>query len=407
MAQLKIILDQRRSKQDNTYPLIFRIFQDGDSRIIPTGFSLKEEEWNSKTNAVNKSHASSNVINTRIKELQSEYFSKIIDFERANPSNTNIQLLKEYLTAKEEEKIIVTAYDFWMQEVDYLNQANRNGGAKVYLESCKALQRTKNMKVPFTDIDYSFLKDLEGKLISGGIKINTVGIHFRTLRAVFNKAINAKLVSYDHYPFRSYRIRRQSVTPKVLTMEEMKAYFNLNISSKSYLYDTWLLGKLMFMLIGINFKDMIMMTESQIHNGRLFYNRSKTGTSYSIKLHPHALEILEHFKGRDNLFLIGKIKESHIVDKTKIPLVIASKNGKFNIHLREFGKMIGYKENLRGYCFRYTWANLAKQMGFSKDMIAEGLGHQYGNKVTGIYLEAYDLDLIDTMNERVCNEVMK
>jgi integrase/recombinase XerD len=45
--------------------------------------------------------------------------------------------------------------------------------------------------------------------------------------------------------------------------------------------------------------------------------------------------------------------------------------------------------------FRYTYANLAKQLGYSKDLIAEALGHEYGNSVTGIYLEQFDNDVVD------------
>ncbi|MDQ3112292.1 MAG: site-specific integrase [Bacteroidota bacterium] len=407
MAQLKLILDKRRVKQDKTYPLIFRIFQNGDSRIIPTGFSLKEEEWNSKTNLVSKNHPNCNAINARVKEFHTIYFSKIIEFEKENPASSNIQHLKEFITAKEEETIEVTIFDFWEKEIKFLHKANRNGGASVYNESLRALHRVKNLKVPFAKVDYSFLKELEGGLISNGNKINTVGIHFRTFRAIYNKAINAKLISYEHYPFRSYRIRRESVTPKVLTIEELRAYFNLKLSKEdTYRYESWLLGKLMFMLIGINFKDMILIKESQLSNGRLFYNRSKTGRPYSIKLVHHATEILDYFKGRDSFSIIGRVKESDLVEREKIPVLMQSKNGAFNAHLRQIGKMLGYKENLRGYFFRYTWANLAKQLGYSKDLIAEALGHEYGNKVTGIYLEAYDLELIDKMNERVCNDVM-
>ncbi len=407
MAQLKLILDKRRVKQDKTYPLIFRVFQSGDSRIIPTGFSLKEEEWNSKSNVVNKSQPSSKIINERLKELHSLYFGKIVEFEKANPGNKDIQLLKEFVTAQEEEKKTITVFSFWEQEVKYLHAANRNGGATVYNESLKALHKVKNLKVPFTEINYVFLKELEGGLIKNGNKINTVGIHFRTLRAVFNKAINAKHVSYDHYPFRSYRIRRESVTPKVLTLEELRAYFKLDLPEDSYLYESWLLGKLMFMLIGINFKDMILMKEAQLHNGRFLYNRFKTGTSYSIKLDSHALEIIDYFRRKGSSTLLSKVQESELVDKEKIAAVMRSKNGLFNDHLRALGKMLGYKEKIRGYFFRYTWANLAKQMGYSKDLIAEALGHEYGNKVTGIYLEAYDLELIDEMNNAVVNKILR
>jgi hypothetical protein len=48
-------------------------------------------------------------------------------------------------------------------------------------------------------------------------------------------------------------------------------------------------------------------------------------------------------------------------------------------------------------------------MGYSKDLIAEALGHEYGNKVTGIYLEQFDQQLLDKMTlaiyERVNEDV--
>jgi integrase len=55
--------------------------------------------------------------------------------------------------------------------------------------------------------------------------------------------------------------------------------------------------------------------------------------------------------------------------------------------------------------FRYSFANISKQVGYSKDLIAEALGHEYGNSVTGIYLEQFDNDLIDEMNQKVIDEV--
>jgi hypothetical protein len=33
------------------------------------------------------------------------------------------------------------------------------------------------------------------------------------------------------------------------------------------------------------------------------------------------------------------------------------------------------------------------------------LGHQYGNKITGIYLEAYDKELVDEMNQKIYNAI--
>ena len=69
--------------------------------------------------------------------------------------------------------------------------------------------------------------------------------------------------------------------------------------------------------------------------------------------------------------------------------------------------MINSPEPLSTYVFRYSYANILKQQGYSKDLIAEALGHEYGNSVTGIYLEQFDNDVIDEMNQRVVNAVLK
>jgi hypothetical protein len=50
---------------------------------------------------------------------------------------------------------------------------------------------------------------------------------------------------------------------------------------------------------------------------------------------------------------------------------------------------------------------VAKQLGYSKDLIAEALGHEYGNSVTGIYLEQFDNDIVDKMNQNLINSVVK
>ena len=57
--------------------------------------------------------------------------------------------------------------------------------------------------------------------------------------------------------------------------------------------------------------------------------------------------------------------------------------------------------------FRYSYANVAKQLGYSKDMIAEALGHEYGNSVTGIYLEQFDLRVVDNMNQALMYAIVK
>ena len=56
---------------------------------------------------------------------------------------------------------------------------------------------------------------------------------------------------------------------------------------------------------------------------------------------------------------------------------------------------------------RYFYANLLKRLGYSKDIIAEALGHEYGKSVTGIYLEKFDLSVMDEMNLRLLKAVLR
>ena len=69
------------------------------------------------------------------------------------------------------------------------------------------------------------------------------------------------------------------------------------------------------------------------------------------------------------------------------------------------GLLLGYEEKLTTYVFRYSYANVARKLGYSKDLIAEALGHEYGNSVTGIYLEQFDLEVVDSMNETIIKSV--
>jgi integrase len=77
-----------------------------------------------------------------------------------------------------------------------------------------------------------------------------------------------------------------------------------------------------------------------------------------------------------------------------------------NKHLKKLGVIIAVSEPISTYVFRYTYANVAKQLGYSKDLIAEALGHEYGNSVTGIYLEQFDNDVVDKMNQELINTVL-
>src|ERR1700758_3460367 len=129
MISLKLIPDNRRKKKDGTYPLVFRLNYNGQTRDIKTGYSAKESEWSTKTGFIKETHPSFKIIAPRVNELKLQYLSKIDEYEKANP-RINLQEAKEFIICLPKKQ--VTVYSFWETEIALINKANRFGGALIY-----------------------------------------------------------------------------------------------------------------------------------------------------------------------------------------------------------------------------------------------------------------------------------
>lgn len=397
MATLTLVLENRRANKEGKFPLLFRISIQKKSTYINTGIHLNTSEFNSKRSVI----VSSVSLNARIKQLEAEYHQKLNLILLDHPFITDPVEIKNKLLSKAKDE--VTIKEFWEEHIETLYNSGRNGGAKVYKMSLSALSKHVNLTIPFRKFGYRELLQLEDNLFKQGISVNGVGVYFRSLRAIYNKAIHVDIVDTQIYPFRKYKIKTEKTTPRVLTLQEIKSYFQLNLSPEDSNYIYWSIGKLIFMLRGINITDLLQLNNKSLKGERIIYKRSKTGKVYSIALTPEIVEVLRIFKSDYTLLGLvdcNKIRSrnstEHLIQKRKV----------INKHLKQIGAALELKEELTTYVFRYTYANIAKQLGYSKDLIAEALGHEYGNSVTGIYLEQFDQEIIDKMNDSIIKSII-
>lgn len=278
MATLSLVLDKRRQKKDGTYPLVFQVVLKSVPVKISTGISVKEEDFDRKNGFI-KSDMS---LNRELFRTEENYRQRLEQFNLHYPNSKNANELKCFLQNKAPNELTIS--EFWDNTIQELIVMGRLGGANVYKQSKSAIGKYVDLNISFQHFTYRDLLKLEQQMHLAGISVNGMGVYLRSFRAICNKAIKEDVVPYEWYPFRKYRIRKDKTTPRVITKNELCSYFNLILDSSHPSYVYWNVGKLIFMLRGINITDLLLLNKSNIKNRRIIYKRSKTGKIYSIKL---------------------------------------------------------------------------------------------------------------------------
>ena len=400
MATIKIVLDQRRSKNDETFPVVLRIRHKDRYFDIKTNYSVHKNFFDEKKQLI----IGNMEANFNIDEQKEKYSKRIREFLKDNiNSSFDINTLKKYVLQKPAEQ--TTIDEFWNEIIQQLLDSNRTGTARSYITALSVISKIIDCNTTFSQVSYKDLIIIETTLLKRGVSINGIAVYMRTFRAVCNRAILYNVASHDWYPFRKYKIKKEKTTPRTISIAEMQRYFNYNTDPASKLYKSWCIGKLIFMLRGINLTDLLLLKKSNIHNDRIIYKRAKTGKMYSVKILPQVQELISEFTDSSD-YLFGNLMTHYNESTLQGIMLYADFRKKLNKKLKRISKLLDIETPMTTYVFRYSYANIAKQLGYSKDLIAEALGHEYGNSVTGIYLEMFDNEIVDNMNEQVINKVL-
>ncbi len=396
MATLSLVLDKRRQKKDGTFPLVFQVVMNTVPVKISTGLSINEYDFDSVAGV----HKRSIILNDQLNILEATYSKRLQQFCLLDPTCRSANEIKKYLLNKTPDELTIS--EFWDNTILELRNLGRLGGANIYSQSKVRIGKHIDLNIPFRKFVYRDLLTLEQQMHMAGIGTNSVGVYFRTFRAICNKAIKEDVVNYEWYPFRKYTIKKEKTTPRVISKNELSQYFSLDIPVEHSSFVYWNVGKLLFMLRGINITDLLLLKKTNIRNGRVIYKRAKTGKLYSIKLTEDIEDVFAAFSPNETL--LGLVTQEQI-NSTRRKEHFNQRIKVINQHLDKLGRLLSLEEKLTTYVFRYTYANVAKQLGYSKDLIAEALGHEYGNSVTGIYLEQFDLEVVDSMNDNIISVV--
>ena len=290
---------------------------------------------------------------------------------------------------------------------EFVSNKTNPGTISVYNQTASRLDafnpEWRNLK--FEDIDLRWLNKFEKFLSQTSCK-NARNIHLRNIRAVFNYAIDTEMTNL--YPFRRFKIRPEETRKRSLTLEQIREIINVECYPDQQIYRDMFV--LMFMLIGINAKDLHSLTEITA-DGRIEYRRAKTSRLLSIKVEPEAMEIINRYRGKNGLLSISDRWKEHIEFTRKANKALKKLGGKREVggagKKRPSGTKkggIGKWPELSTYWARHTWATIAADLDVPDAVIDKALGH-----VSGLVAEIYirrNLRKVDDANRKVLDWVL-
>ena len=385
---IQIVIDQRRKKADNTFPIIFRMTHLRRVTSIKTGYSVLEKYWDQKNGKVKR--GCKNIpdivgLNMFLKRRETELLKKIMELENKGIlKNMSISDVKKEMGELTTEKQNISFVSFMKSVIVELKKEKRFGTASAYQDALIFLINYSGKNdISYSNLTANFLKVLEKRYIAKPSNhYNGMAAYMRAIRAVYNRAI-AKGYAQDYeYPFRrtsldkfKYHIRSEKTKKRAVSREVMKqieAYEPESDNLKKY--KSYFLFS--FYTMGMNMVDMAYLKKGNISNNILFYKRVKTGKTYEIHLNKKAWDILQYFdyaikNKNDLIFPIIRTPGDGEKEKKQIKNVTHNTNQA----LGRIASELGLEIKLTTYVSRHTWATIADKSGIDRRIISKGLGH--------------------------------
>ena len=409
MAKVSFIHDTRRGEE--VFPLVLRISHRQQCSHISLGIKIRSDQWDGEK-VVN--HPGEKTLNDFLITKRTMVEAALMKFGLTNNMNkftaSQLKVVAESGGETAEKGLGHPFVKFFQKCIEEKKTRKTRLSYETSLKKmreCDPLLDT----LTFEDIDDAYIKKLDEKWERRGLSTNTRAVYFRNIRSVINDAIDAKLT--NTYAFRNFSIKKAPTRKRNLSVEELRMlrdYPIVNEFQQKY-RDIFMLC---FYLRGINAKDLFGLRKSNVRLGRINYVRAKTGKFYSVKIEPEAKRLLDRYKGKD--YLIDVCDGAKTEDEFDVKYEGFLQ--RMDRGLKKIGPYtrsgLGGKKKidailpfLSQYWCRHTSATLMAQMGYSNEIIACSLGHEYGNKTTNIYIEYKESEidsanraLIDFVNEK-------
>ena len=342
---------------------------------------------------------------------------------------SNVNGLKE-----DEEAKGMTIYDVWEQLLKELEDANRIGTRKSYLDSFKRFKNDMGEKVPNSSINQQLVdrwvakmqNPKEGKAMSQ----TTIGIYLRAFRVVVRRAasmgvlLNDKMDLFKGVKDVNRKGERKEWCLNVEKMTKLYEFFEKGETKDQEgkeLYDPQYkkrlfhsLGLFIFSYLanGANMADIVKLRYDDFYYNHeqkaMRFIRQKTmretdGMEVIFPILPQMQVILDRIarKPQRGALVFDIIKEG--MTETRIKEIVSCENANINARMENVTKLLGIEENLTPTWCRHSYATNLRDTGVSTEYISTMMGHTMtsGSATTLNYLSRYNMATMVTNNSKL------
>lgn len=395
---ISVICYKSKTLANGEHPLMLRIIQNRKTQYKSLNISVAAKHWDFDKNAPKPKCTHKDLINKIILKTKLEYQQKVLEKKANEEEFTASSLIHE----QKDEIKAVTVDEFYKQLITELKEKGQIGNSYAYLSSydnLKNFNKGKKLNFTFSHIDVVFCKKFEDWMRRKGNKDTTISYQFRTLRAAFNRAITAKVVSKEKNPFSEFKLSHLNTKTmkRALSKADILKIMDADCHDKSELsqlaHDLFCFS---YLCGGISLVDMANLTPENIIEGRLIYQRQKTHGSINLQLSDRALKIISKYSDYQKkayYFFPILHHKRHIT-----PMQKHNRVRKYCLHinqeLKQLAKELNITANVTTYVARHSFATILKKSGVNIGIISQALGHQ-DIKTTQIYLSKFDNEQVD------------
>lgn len=348
-------------------------------RKIPTGKFVKPSEWNKKEKTAKSNSPKGIALASYLNRCVNDFYAYTLSLEAMGKQVTMALAMKFFETTDQSD-----FYAFWGEQIKMWEGQKKYNTLKGYKTTYNILKEISE-NLSFGDIDFSFIERFEHHLTV--VKKNGQGGRFsrhKALRSMINQAIKKKLLKEN--PYKDFKIKPAKGDREFLTIEEITALMNLDLSEYSknmnHARDMFVFSS----LCGLRFSDMIALKygDVKVNPDRLEVIMEKTSKPILIPLLPKAKEIIGKYRN-------GCIPKE---DKNVFPNIA---NQTINKRLKDLMKLAGIDKHVSYHVSRHSFASAHLHSKTSLAHLQQLLGHS-NIQDTMIYAKSLQEDIFASMD---------